>query len=370
VRCLTALRRLQWAAALALVACAPTLPRPYLESRAAAERAYSAGRYEEAARHWLEAADAAGRRRDRAEALYRAGASYDRAGRHRQAAELYERLERDLPKSERAARAAFERARHEIERGDRDRGYAELERVMFAHARSGLAPRALRQILQRAEERGGPTEARAKLEALLPKLAQTPLAERALYARAELFEALGERGAARDQYLDVARRFPYPRGVLWDDALFHAARLEDELGNPARAIEHLQRMLAEQEPSHLQGSYEKPRYAEAQFRIAELYRDRLRDPKRARRAFRKVWDAHPTSLLKDDALWQEALLARRSGDVRAACSAFELLADELPESRFVPCGRLVCPTAPADPKRGCRSYIERAARGGSVASPR
>jgi len=349
-------------ALLASSACAPTLPRPYLEQRAAAERAYAAGRYEEAARHWELAARAAERRRDRSESLYRAGASFERAGRQRDAARLYEQISADFAKSSRAARADFDRARLEIEHGDRDRGYALLERAMFAHADSGLAPRALKELLLRAEDRGGTGAARAELERLLPRLTRTPLAERALYARATLLDEQGDRAGARDQYLDVARRFAYPSGALWDDALWHAARLENELGNPRKAISYLERMLAERESSHLQGSYERPRYAEAQFRIAELYRDRLGDAARARREFRKVWDDHPTSLLKDDALWNEALLARGAGDRRAACASVALLADEAPDSRYVPCGKLLCESAAADARGACRGYIERAVR--------
>jgi tetratricopeptide (TPR) repeat protein len=361
---------------LALGACAPTLPRRYQEQRAAAERAYAAGRYEEAAHHWELAAGAADRRRDRSEALYRAGASYERAGRHGDAEASYEKIAARFPKSSRAARADFDRARIEIEHGNREHGYALLERAMFAHADSGLAPRALRELLLRAEDRGGKAFARAELERLLPRLTRTPLAERALYARAALLDEQGDRAGARDQYLEVARRFSYPTGALWDDALWHAARLENDLGNPRKAISYLERMLAQRESSFLQGSYERPRYAEAQFRIAELYRDRLGDTGRARREFRKVWENHPTSLLKDDALWNEALLARGAGDRRAACASVALLADEAPDSRYVPCGKLLCESAAADPKRSCRGYIERAVRsqlagrGETTVSPR
>ena len=358
----TSLARCCAVALLALDACAPTLPRPYQEQRAAAERAYAAGRYEEAAHHWELAARAADRRRDRSEALYRAGASFERAGRHRDAAALYQKIAGDFAKSSRAARADFDRARLEIEHGERERGYALLERAMFAHADSGLAPRALSELLLRAKDRGGAGAARAELERLLPKLTRTPLAERAFYARATLLDEQGDRAAARDQYLQVARRFSYPIGALWDDALWHAARLENDLGNPRKAISYLERMLAQRESSFLQGSYERPRYAEAQFRIAELYRDRLHDTARARREFRKVWENHPTSLLKDDALWNEALLARGEGDRHAACASVALLADEAPDSRYVPCGKLLCDRAAVDSRRACRAYIERAVR--------
>ena len=110
----------------------------------------------------------------------------------------------------------------------------------------------------------------------------------------------------------------------------------------------------------MQGSYEKPRYAEAQFEIAKLYRDALNQPGRAMDAFHQVYASFPTTLLRDDALWQEALLARKAGDGRRVCSAVTTLAKELPDSRYAPCARALCPSAPT-PKgsHSCHAYVLR-----------
>ncbi len=57
-------------------------------------------------------------------------------------------------------------------------------------------------------------------------------------------------------------------------------------------------------------------------------------------------------------------LALEDGDGAAACSLAKRLADEFPESRYVPCAREVCPTAPRG-KRECADYILRRDQGRS-----
>ncbi len=347
-------------AVLVAVACAPSLPDAFRTSRAAAERAYSSGRYEEAARYWRKAYESADRKRDRAESLYRQAAALRRAGRNDEARRVLTELLASYPKSSRAARAAFDIAQIEIDTGDPSRGYALLEKSMLERPRSGLAPRALAQYASWLQEKKGPDAVLAWLAQSSAKVGKTELGEALAYAKATKLDELGRREQALTAYLDVAKRYPYPDGAYWDDALWHASELEQAAGRPGKAIALLQRMLHEREPSHLQGSYEKPRYAQAQYRIAELYRDGLDDPRRAMDAFRKVFDDFPTTLLRDDALWQEALLARRVGDGARACQAANKLASALPDSRYAPCARAVCASAPAPPQgKRCHDYILR-----------
>lgn len=99
-------------------------------------------------------------------------------------------------------------------------------------------------------------------------------------------------------------------------------------------------------------------------RIAELYRDKLHDHAAARREFHKLYVEHTTSVLRDDALWAEAQLAREDGDQGEACSLVAKLGREFPQSRFVACGPLVCEKATV-PKglRPCAGYIERQMHG-------
>lgn len=345
------------------IGCAPSLPRAYLEARSAAERSYDAGRYDEAAERWLEAAKVAGSPRDQREATYRAAASYTRAGRHEQAAGLYRQLIREAPRSDRAARAAFELALDEIRRGSVDAGYAKLQAFVERYPTSGLAKPAFQRLVAWKMDSGGASAALAWLGGWLPRLDHTEMAEQAHYAYARALEAAGRLPDAKRRFEYVAERFPYPSGALWDDSLWELSLIDEQLGDYRAAIAVLERMLAEQEPSGMNGSYERPRYAPARFRIAVLYRDRLRDAAAARRAFHAVWTHHPTSLLRDDALWNEALLAREAGDEAAACRVLGELGRGMPDSRYVPCAKTLCASMPAPTaERPCRDYVAREAR--------
>jgi tetratricopeptide (TPR) repeat protein len=172
-----------------------------------------------------------------------------------------------------------------------------------------------------------------------------------------LLEALSAPEAALDAYLELARRFPYPN-AYWDEALQAAARIEEERGRYGAALTHLERMLRERETAQVVGSYERPSYAAARFHIAELYRDRLADPRRARREFRRVFAEHATSPLRDDALFEEALIAVRASDVEGSCQAARLLRDQQPDSRYARCVSALCPALPAQDSV-CRTYILR-----------
>ncbi len=337
---------------LLIVGCAHRPPAEYARARAAAERAYSAGRYEDAANQWLTAAERAKSGRDATEARYRAAASWQRAGRDDRAAALYAGLAAD-PESDRAARAAFDQAGLLLDSGDRTAGLALIDDAIRRFPQSGVARRALERRLIDLHEEGGPNAALTYLATMEPTLASTELAETVIYQRARYQQLAGTKTAARDGYLTVAQRFPYPFGAYWDDALFHAAELDVELGNPRSAIAHLQRMLEQREPTRVHGSLERPRFGPARFLLAEIYRDELHDDRAARDSFLTLVDEHPTSLLRDDALWEAALLER---EPERACTDLERLLREMPDSRYTPCAHQVCNRLPASTER-CRDYI-------------
>jgi len=342
--------------ALALVAwaCGPSQDARFASAEARANAVTRTGRHAEAAARWLDAARIADSAVDREEALYRAASSYERAEKSSEALAIYERLGRG--QGERAARASFDRARLVRER-DAARGDALLVSAIRRHPNSGLAPRALRELLARREDEGGIGAALEVATRLVGELGTSELDETLRYERARLLERTGSLEEARDAYVETATRHPYPEGALWDDALARAASVEEALGRPRAAIALYERMLAEREPSSGLGSYERARYAEARFRIAEIFRDRLGDPLRARREFRRVYGEHTTSLLRDDALWQEALVALGTGDPAGACVPLTLLARDLPDSRYAPCVRRVCPSVPVTGSRECHIEI-------------
>jgi tetratricopeptide (TPR) repeat protein len=244
----------------------------------------------------------------------------------------------------------------ELNEGDRGQALLLFERVMRQYPESALASRALDRCLSSilAEE---------SLQTQLNFLSrQRPsekgdLGEKLDYTKAKLLYQNDQLEAAKGAFLRLASEYPYPTGGYWDDALWYAADIERRSQAPEAALALLHRMLSEREPAHFQGSYQRPRYAEAQFRIAEIYRDDLKDPIRAQSAFRRVFSDHPTSLLRDDALWQEARLAHQLRRHRAACNAVEALIENLPDSRFVGCSKHLCPDAEVPSSSRCRPYI-------------
>jgi len=345
---------------LAVAGCAPSLPRPYVEAKAAGHRAYGAGRYGEAAKHFRKAAGKAGRIKDRDEALYLEAASYLRSDRHREARAAYEALIALSPNGPRTARAAYEIAKLEIEHGDASKGWKMIHDVAIDYPKSGLARRALLRFLRHLDDSRGPEATIAYLDRSRPWLDAHELGEIAMYEKARRLEELGRLASARDLYVACAEKYPYPYGGLFDDALYRASLLDEELGQPRKAVQRLERMLGVREVSTFHGSYQRPRFSKAQMRIAELYRDALDEPDRARRAFRELYDSYTTSLLRDDALWAEARVAVAQGDEPGACDVLELLVEELPESRYAPCAKLLCADVPSvDPSRECRRYIKR-----------
>jgi hypothetical protein len=90
-----------------------------------------------------------------------------------------------------------------------------------------------------------------------------------------------------------------------------------------------------------------------------LYRDVLGDHASARREFHALYADHLTSILRDDALWEEAKLALADGDSREACTLTAALTKDFPASRYAPCSKALCPSASLAPGSRCHEYITR-----------
>lgn len=340
-----------------MTACG-TRANAYQLQSAAARRAYAHGRYLEAADRWAQAEREAETTSDRDEAAYRRAASLERGGKTAEAIAAFDELVARNPQGPRGARSLLDLARIAADAGNEARSQQWIIQLIRQHPNSAAAETAL-GLRAGWLRRTRPDSAPLELRTLAKEVAGTHLEERAVYEVARTLEQRGALEASRDAYLETAERFPYPTGALWDDALWRAADIEARLDHPRRAIAVLERMLSARESSGRQGSYERPRYAQARYRIAELYRDSLSDPERARQQFRHLWQRHPTSRLRDDAKWQEALLAHRAGDGAGACRAARELVEGAPESRFVNCAPLVCNSLAIPPKGPCHRYIAR-----------
>ncbi len=345
---------------LLAASCGSPPPAAYVQATDQAQAARVKGDHATAAQHYERAATLAEKPRDAEEAHYRAADSYARAGDTARAETLYQKLAAQGPDAERRARADFALADLFCKTGREPEGQQRLVLAIRRNPDSGLAREALTRHLDYLRRQGGSDSVLAYLTTESATLGATELGESLAYGRAREFDLLGRTAEARDAYLACAARFPYPRGAYWDDALFRAAEKELALGAPEKAIELLQRMLAKQESAFMTGSYQRGRYAEAQLKIAAVFRDVLHDPARARRELRKVWDNHPTSRLVDDALFQEALLAKSAGDEAGTCAPLSIIAHKLPDSRYTACAHLLCASLAATPN-ACHAYIKRAA---------
>lgn len=348
--------------ALLLAGCAPLRPDAYLAPYAAGERAFHAGRYEEAARAFASAAEKAERVKDRDEALFVEARCWERLARWGEARAAYHKLIAASPDGPRTGRAVFDLAEIEIDHGDAARGWAMLDEAMTKLPKHGLARPALRRLVAHAEETSGAAGALAFLDAHEAQLGGSELAEVLGYERGLVLERAGRLAEAHEVFVKNAKRFPYPFGGLTDDALFRAASIDEELRKYEEAIAHLRELLSAREPASGGASYERPRFPEAQLKIALLYRDRLHDRKAARRELETLYARHTRYIKRDDAVWWSALLAREDGDQEGACKMARRLVDEFPDSRYARCAREVCPSAPAG-KRECAEYIKRELRG-------
>lgn len=346
------------AGAAASLGCSPGWGEPYLYASAAATRAYHEGRYLEAARLYHDAAGKARRVKDRDEALFLEGRMLERAEQWGDAIGMYRALAAASPTGPRTERVLFLAADLELDHGDAAAGWRHLDDALEKHPESGNARAALGRVLEHAAAQGGDAAVVAWLDAHQKAFAPTELDQTVTYERANALERLGRLPEARDAFVSAARAHPYPYGALTDDAFWHAADIEDRLGHYQPAIALLEEMLAPLETSGNPGSYERPRFPAAQERIAEIYRDRLKDHAAARREFHKLYELHRATILRDDALWAEARLAHDDRDAKATCDVVGRLAKEFPESRYARCTRELCPEAPA-PKEACAPYIVR-----------
>jgi TolA-binding protein len=345
---------------LLVLSCGSPPPAAYSREADAAQIARQQGQHLSAAQHYERAAALAQQPRDAEEARYRAAASYARSGDTARAEQIYRALAAQGPSAERRARADFALAELLQKTGSEQAGQEQLAAAIRRNPSSGLARDALARHLSYLRKRGGTELTLAYLAREAAALRGSELSESLAYRRARELDDAGRRAEARDAYLACAAAFPYPSGAYWDDALWRAAQQELALGAPKLAIAHLSRMLSEQESASIMGSYERARYAEAQLELGRIYRDELHDPARARVELRKVWQRHPKSQLADDALFQEALLAKGASDETGACSAASILVTQLPGSRYAACAHLLCARLAATPS-ACHEYIKRAA---------
>ncbi|MBX3272307.1 MAG: tetratricopeptide repeat protein [Sandaracinaceae bacterium] len=305
--------------ALALAGCIATISAPrseaHVEAMREATRHYHHGRIEEAVAAWEAAARTADRRVDRDEADYRRAQAYRRLGRADEALALFDDLGDRAPLSRRTVRARFDAALLRLARGEDARAHEALEWIVRERPGDGPASRALRLLL-------AARSAEAQLDLvreLYPLVGRSDLGDDLLMHEARLLRDAGDLDGAVIVFERVTLEHPYPHGQRWDDALFELADLAEARGDPERAIEYLRQMIAPHTLTVIPGSQTLPSFPRAALRIARVYRDALDDPERAEAAYRALIAEFPTSLLRDDALYEIGAMWLDRGAPQRGC---------------------------------------------------
>jgi TolA-binding protein len=354
---------------LALAACGgPNRGAAYEKAVADARKAYGAGRFGDAAAQWEIAGREAKIPRDGIYARFEAAMARLRAGETSRARTELLSIANTTPPNAYSAEALFHVAEIDLT-ADPDAAYRELDDLVARFPTAGVAEVAVVRLTRHDDETGGPEAAIARLDRLAPKLADSKSGteQTVAYERARRLEKLERTQAARDAYLAIADKWPYPFGSYFDDSLYHASEMAEKLGHVQDAIGDLERLLKYRETSTILGSYERPKYLPAAFRIAKLYEEKLGDRAHAREALHRVYTDFKHSTMRDDALWKEAELWRKDGDNDKACDRLDTLASDFPDSKYVPCAIERCPSIKRPSKskapQTCRGYIERESRG-------
>ena len=349
-------------ALVALAACAPSRGTAYEKSLAEARAAYHNGRFDIAARKFDEASKEAKLPRDAVFMRYEAALAKARAGDVASASTGLRAIADEKPPSPYAAAALFQIATLE-RKTDEVAWLADLERVVTEFPDDGDAQVALGQLVRHDQEAGGPDAVTALLDRLAPRVSGKRVEEKLAYERARELDTLGKSEPARDAYLAVASKWPYPFGAFNDDALFRAAQIEAQLGHTPQAIATLEKLLSQRETSSFLGSYERPRYLPAILEVAALY-EKSGDTAKARETLHRLYTDFTTSTMRDDALWREAALWKKDGKATTACDRLATLASDFPDSKYVPCATAECPSirraAKSKAPATCHAYVTRA----------
>ncbi len=345
-------------AALAL-GCGAGAPSAFAVSYANGQRAEAAGRWQEAATGYDQAASASTDERQKDNARYHAAIARVHAG--DVAGGGRDLLAIAAGTGEWAQEAAMAHALLLLEAND-PAAAGELDAFVLRFPNEGLARRALALRL-RALDTSGVDVALAYLAGLEAATANTEVGADVVYQEAARVEQKGDLLRAHAMYLDVALRWPYPQGALFDDALWRASLAAERLNDPKRAVTDLETMLEVREQSQLNGSYDRPRFPDALMRLAKLQESALHDDAAARAAWQRFTSTFTDSPKVDLALWNDARLANKAGDTTGACAELESLVRRFPDSRYVPCAIAQCKAivrteashAPAE----CHAYLVR-----------
>ncbi len=161
----------------------------------------------------------------------------------------------------------------------------------------------------------------------------------ALYYQARLYEKQGQSADALVAYDSIWQRFP--RGPLFDDALFAASKLLRAEQNSAEAAKRLERLQDSFRKAIIVGHYNKLLLDDGAILLGQIYLNDLDQPEQAIATLERFVKRQKSSLLGDDALllMAEAALRRhgesRSAAVHEACAYLGRLRRDYPDGNSV-----------------------------------
>lgn len=287
------------------------------------------GRYDEAVDSFAEAALESERRVDLDESLYRETRALIQLERYDEAVRILQEVADRRPVSRRTSRAMFEIGLIRLDHlNQREQALADFEVVMRETPDDGLGTRALYYILRDYEQRDDTAGAVAFCDRLYADLGNSTMGDDLLRSKSNLLMLDGDRDGARAALEELVRRYPYPYGQRWDDAITTLAEMDVEDGQPARAVERLRMLVNRNEETNLVGSYTLPSMPRAQLRIGQIYRDELHDMEHASEAFEDLEDRFPRSILRDDALYQAGVMWLDAHETHKGCRILRHLLDD------------------------------------------
>jgi tetratricopeptide (TPR) repeat protein len=253
--------------------------------------------------------------------------------RHKEALEAYHEAERALVHSvPAAAQACYDAGLLYLEIGEIESAYRYLWRTITNYPNEAFAADALKRILRDGRKRA-PEELRRELLSLGKALSDTKVADNLLHALAELEEnEFQAPDKALERYDLIVDR--YPKSGLFDDSLWHSARLSRQLGDSKGAVKRLRKLVGTREVALGAGSYFSVWLDDGQLELGIILRDDLKDYKAAIKAFSALPSDYPASILRDDALYERALTKARAGQKDGACKDLAKLNKKYPDSKY------------------------------------
>ena len=204
------------------------------------------------------------------------------------------------------------------------------------YAAHPAAPKVVRERLLALDDDG-----RARLaDDLLATPSAAPIAPWLRIEKARIAARAGKFADAVDQYEALATADPYPKGVLFDDALDEGSLLALQLGDRARALRMIERATGARESSWIVGSANRPRFPALFLRRARLQSS----PDAAARAYREMIDALPEARETGEARYELGVLEAAQGRGAAACQLAKELQQHDERRLVAKCAVLFCAT--------------------------